>query len=148
MPDLRSDQGPIKLGQRLVGLGTILIGALAFYACTTFVSSLWDTPQRNLGIGVTLGAVLMICVGIVIGFPDKLPRNLVAMTMLIMGLLSILVGVLVICRCIYNVLFEPTDTLLAARISMSTAMLVVGYGFMTKAFNQLRSGAREHLSEK
>ena len=86
----------INLFQRLAGYGTMLLGAFALYYCMTFFGALWNTPQRSLSIGVTVASALVIFIGLVIGFPELLPRKIVALSVFLFGILSMVMGLAIL----------------------------------------------------
>lgn len=128
---------PIMIGQRLAGIGTILVGLFALYHCWAFVQMLWDTPSKNLGIGATVGSVLMILVGVFIGFPDWLPKKLAASNMVLFGLCSVLLGASILLWFLYNALVAKQPEFVAGPPAMAGIMIVVGAGMVSRGYRKL-----------
>ena len=81
----------------------MLLGAFALYYCVSFIDDLWNTPQRTLSIVITLASLFIIFIGVVIGFPEFLPRKIVAVGWLIFGILTALMGLMILIWFAYNV---------------------------------------------
>jgi len=94
---------PISVFRRLIGYGTMLLGAFTLYYCISFIDDLWNTPQRTVAVVVTLASLLTIFIGVVIGFPEFLPKKIVAFSLLLFGILTMLIGVLILVWFAYNV---------------------------------------------
>lgn len=129
---------PIMIGQRLAGIGTSLVGLLALYGCSTFIQDIWNTPSRNFGIGVVVGSILMIVLGIVIGFPDRLPKQLSALSMLLFGVCSVVFGTSILLWFLYNLLVARQPEFRAGP-SIALVMVPVGFGLIAKGYSKLRN---------
>lgn len=127
-------QQSIMFGQRVAGVGTMFVGLFALYYSLMFIQSLWDTPSRNLGIGVTLGSVVMMVMGIFIGFPDKLPKHAAALSMIMFGLCSVLCGSIILVWIVYNTFVERQLSFVAGPPGFAGIMIAVGIGLVVKGF--------------
>ena len=144
MSNLNQNAAPelISVFQRLVGYGTMLLGAFALYYCISFIDDLWNTPQRTAAIVVTLASLLTIFIGVVIGFPEFLPKKIVALSLLLFGILSMLIGVLILVWFAYNVFVARQQGFRMGNPSLAVSMVLVGAGIAAKSFSKLR--AREN----
>ena len=133
---------PISVFQRLVGYGTMLLGAFALYYCISFIDDLWNTPQRTAAIVVTLASLITIFIGVVIGFPEFLPKKIVALSLLLFGILSMLIGVLILVWFAYNVFVARQKGFRMGNPSLAVSMVLVGAGIAAKSFSKL--GGREN----
>ena len=144
MSNLNQNAAPelISVFQRLVGYGTMLLGAFALYYCISFIDDLWNTPQRTTAVVVTLASLLTIFIGVVIGFPEFLPKKIVALSLLLFGILSMLIGVLILVWFAYNVFVARQQGFRMGSPSLAVSMVLVGAGIAAKSFSKLR--AREN----
>ena len=90
------DNNKVELPQRLVGIGIILIGSFSMLCSVSFMVMLWGAENFTLAIFVTLASMLIILFGVAVGFPDYLPSTFVASTGMVLGLISMLLGVLIV----------------------------------------------------
>ena len=132
------DPEPIPRLRRLTGFGTMLLGAFALYYCLKYIGALWDTPQRPVAIGVTVASLLVIFIGIVIGFPELLPSKLVSLSILCFGVFTMLVGVLILAWFAYNILIAWQKQFRLGNPSIAIAMIVVGYTMAKTGYRKLR----------
>ena len=129
---------PINLFQRLAGIGTMLVGAFALYYCLTFFGALWDTPQRSIAIGVTVSSALVIFIGLVIGVPEMLPSKIAAMSIFMLGILSMLIGLAILVWFAYNILVAWQKEFRLGSPSIAVAMITVGYALAARSFAKLK----------
>ena len=92
MPKPLTMPEPINLFRRLAGVGTILLGAFALFYCVSYIGEVWNTPQRTLVVSVTIASVLIMSIGAVIGFPELLPKKIVAASIFFFGILTMFIG--------------------------------------------------------
>lgn len=130
-------QQPISIGQRLTGLGILCIGLFALVNGLMYVQTLWDTPSRNLGVGVIVGSALMTFGGVAFGFPELLPKKVVALSILLFGLFSLLMGVAILLWFLYNTFVERQPEFQAGRLGIVFAMIWVRLGMMYKGYSKL-----------
>ncbi len=138
---------PIAIARRLVGLGVLSIGLFALYNGMPYVQTLWDTPSRNLGIGVIVGAVLMIFAGVVIAVPELLPKSVLALSFIFGGLCTMLMGVSMVLWFLYNMLIERLAEFRSGSPVIALAMIWMGYTWMFKGFARLRQQANDLPTE-
>ena len=117
----------------------MLLGAFAFYYCISFIDDLWNTPQRTVAIVVTLASLLTIFIGVVIGFPEFLPKKIVAFSLLLFGILSMLIGVLILVWFAYNVFVARQQGFRMGSPSLAVTMILFGCGIAAKSFSKLRA---------
>jgi len=137
---------PISISRRLVGYGTILLGAFALYYCISFIDDLWNTPQFAVAVIVTLASLLMIFTGVVIGFPEFLPQRIGAFSTPLFGLLTMCIGVLILVWFVCNVFVFRQQGFRLESLALAVSMVLVGGGIAAKGFSKLRSGEDHHSS--
>ena len=128
---------PISVFRRLIGYGTMLLGAFALYYCVSFIDDLWSTPQRTLSIVITLASLFIIFIGVVIGFPEFLPRKIVAVGWLIFGILTALMGLMILIWFAYNVFVARQQGFRMGSPSFAVTMILFGCGIAAKSFSKL-----------
>ena len=133
-----TNQDMITIPRRLVGIATMLLGAFVLYYCTSFLVDLWNSPQRTAAIVMTVLSGLVIILGAVIGFPDFLPRKIVAICMLLFGILIMFVGATILVWFAYNVFVVRQGEFVMGKPSFAVTMVVVGAGIAFKGFSTFK----------
>ena len=136
------DPSPISIVQRMVGFGIILLGAFSMYYCVSFLDDLWNTPSRAATIAVTVTSALVILFGTVIGFPEFLPRKIVLITLFVFGLLTTLIGVMILVWFCYNILIAWQKEFYPGNPAIAILMVTVGFGIAVKSYRKLRRGSK------
>lgn len=129
----------ITIPRRLVGVGTMLLGAFAMYYCISFLADLWSTPQRTVAIVVTVISGSVVFLGAVIGFPDFLPSKIVAISMFLFGILIMAVGSSILAWFAYNVLVARQEEFVMGKPSFAFTMVIVGAGIAFKGFSTFKT---------
>ena len=124
--------------QRVTGIGTILLGAFALSFCVAFLDDLWNTPQRTVAIVVTVASALIIFIGVVIGFPEVLPRNVVALSIFLFGVLAMFAGVSILAWVIFNIFVARQPQFQMGNLSFPIISIYAGYTIATRSFFQLK----------
>lgn len=139
MPDAIRE--PINLFRRIAGVGTILLGAFALTYCVAYIGELWNTPQRSLAIFVTTASVLMMFIGTAIGFPELLPKKIVAVIFFFFGVLTMAVGLATLGWVAYNLFVDQQKEFRMGNLRFPFLAIGVGFGIAAKSCHQLRHRA-------
>ena len=130
---------PINLFRRLAGVGTILLGAFALFYCVSYIGEVWNTPQRTLVISVTIASVLIMSIGAVIGFPELLPKKIVAASIFFFGILTMFIGLSTLVWVGYNLFFAQRNELPNGNLRFPIMAICVGFGMAAKSYSKLKS---------
>ena len=135
--DQFSYEDHVSITQRLIGVGTILLGSFTAIACLSFVGGLEGGPLVA-AIVVVIASVVMVFFGVVIGFPDYLPKKMVAGTFLVFGILSMLMGATVLIWFGFNIFVARQQQFQPGMIGMPIAMVVAGFAVTATSWAKLR----------
>ena len=119
---------------RITGYATMLLGGFALYHCFPLVDQLWNSPKRSLTIIVTSASIFIILLGTAIGFPELLPKWLVRLVMCIFGLLSTLMGILILGWFGYNVIVDEQKQFEFGDPSIAITMITFGCGLALRFY--------------
>lgn len=142
---------PISFLRRLVGFGTMLLGAFALYYCVSFIDDLWNTPQRTISIVVTISSLVVIFIGVVIGFPEFLPGKIVSFSLFLFGILTMFMGLLILVWFGYNVFVARQAAFRMGNPSFAVTLILIGYVFAARGFSELgwaNSNSTDSISQK
>jgi len=131
---------PPPLVQRVVGFGTIMLGAFALYYCVSFIGDVWNTPTRSMAIGATVSSVVIILFGIAIGFPEFLPRKAVSVIMLVFGFVTAAIGLSIAAWVAFNLLVARQPAFRAGN-SPIAAMVITGCGIAWRCYSKLKQNS-------
>ena len=132
----------ISISQRLAGFGAILLGAFSMYYCLSFLDDLWNTPSRTAAIAVTVTSALVMLFGTAIGYPEFLPKKIVSFTIFVFGLLTTLIGVMILVWFCYNILIARQKEFLIGNPAIAILMVSVGFGISLRYYRKLRRGSK------
>ena len=115
----------------------MLLGAFALYDCVSFIDDLWNTPQRTIAIIVTISSLVVIYIGVVIGFPEFLPGKIVSFSLFLFGILTMFIGLLILVWFGYNVFVARQAGFRMGNPSVAVMLILTGYVFAARGFSEL-----------
>lgn len=136
----------ISIGQRFIGIGILALGGVALYVCATFLGQLEGRPLYA-GMGVAVVSALTMFFGVVIGFPDFLPKKIVAGTFLVLGIFSMLLGATILVWVFFNLFVERQAEFQPGRIGLPILMVTAGFGVASASWSKLRKGKKNRRGD-
>ncbi len=124
--------------QRLGGIGLIAVSVLVVLVVMFMLDDINGTPYE-----VARPIFLAICgfcifIGVALGFPELLPRSVVAITMLGLGSVGMLAGALMLLLALYNLLVERQLDFVPVGKSLPIVLIGGGFALAARGWATLR----------